>query len=189
MISDSATAVTIAPPRPWIARAAISNACVVASPQASDASVNSVMPSRKKPPMSVQVAEPAAEQQEAAERQHVRVDDPRERRVGEPEIGLDRRQRDVHDRRVEHDHQDAEAQHDQREPATVAMRRLRGSGGGFGIERWLHERHSMRGRYLNVERRARESTAMLKNYSGAQSIAWKHSVTRLRLQTQPATKE
>ncbi|MGF6748508.1 flagellar biosynthesis GTPase FlhF [Paraburkholderia sp. MM5482-R1] len=62
--------------------------------------------------VSVQIAKPAAEQQAAAERQHVGVDDPHERSFAKAEIGCDGRQRDVHDGRVEHDHQYAEAEHD-----------------------------------------------------------------------------
>jgi hypothetical protein len=46
MISESETAETIAPPKPWIARAPTRNACEVASPHASEASVNSVIPAR-----------------------------------------------------------------------------------------------------------------------------------------------
>ena len=51
------------------------------------------------------VAEPAAEQQQAAEGQRVGGDDPLEAAAAEAERLLDVRQRDVHDRRVEHDHQ------------------------------------------------------------------------------------
>ena len=72
---------------------------------------------QEQPAVAVEVAEPAAEQQEAAEGQHVGVDHPDQRGLGEAEVGPDRRQRDVHDRRVEHDHQVAEAQHDQGQPA------------------------------------------------------------------------
>ena len=46
MISERATAETTAPPSPCTARATISIACPVASPQASEASVNSAMPIR-----------------------------------------------------------------------------------------------------------------------------------------------
>src|SRR5262249_43435270 len=65
------------------------------------------------------VAQPPAEQQEAAVSEHVGVDDPDQRRVAEREVGLDRRQRHVHDRRIEHDHELARAQHVQRQPAPV----------------------------------------------------------------------
>jgi hypothetical protein len=46
MISDSATAATIAPPIPCTARAPTRNSCEVAIPQASEAAVKSVMPMR-----------------------------------------------------------------------------------------------------------------------------------------------
>ena len=64
-----------------------------------------------------QVARAAAEQQEAAEDERVRVDDPLEVGLREPEVLLDRRQRDVHDRRVEHDHELREADEDEDDPA------------------------------------------------------------------------
>ena len=67
--------------------------------------------------MPEEVAEPTAEQQEAAEGQQIGVDDPRERLLREAEIVADRRQGDVHDRGIEHDHQVAEAEHVEGEPA------------------------------------------------------------------------
>ncbi len=72
-------------------------------------------------PMPVEITEPPAEQQEAAEGEQVGVDDPRKRRLGEPEVGPDRRQRDVHDRRVEHDHQGAGAEDEECEPALAGV--------------------------------------------------------------------
>jgi hypothetical protein len=48
MISDSATAETTAPPRPWIARAMTSTSCEPARPQASDDTVKSAMPLTKR---------------------------------------------------------------------------------------------------------------------------------------------
>ena len=56
-------------------------------------------PEQEQPALPEQVAEPAAEQQEPAEGEQVRVHHPRERRLGEAEIVGDRRQGDVHDRR------------------------------------------------------------------------------------------
>src|SRR5216683_3346745 len=67
--------------------------------------------------MPVEIAQPAAEQQEAAEGEHVCVHDPYERGLGEGQIIPDRRQRNVHDRRVENDHQDAGAEHIECPPA------------------------------------------------------------------------
>ena len=57
------------------------------------------------PAAAEQVTGAGAEQQQAAEGQGVGVDDPGQAGRGEAEGGLDVGQRDVHDRRVEHDHQ------------------------------------------------------------------------------------
>ncbi len=75
-------------------------------------------------PMPEEVAEPAAEEQEPAERDQVRIDDPRQPFVREPEVLLDRRQSDADDGHVEHDHQVAQAEDEECEPA--------GSGVGEG---------------------------------------------------------
>ena len=48
---------------------------------------------------------PAGEQEQAAIRDEVGVDDPRQVGLGEMKVVLDRRQGDVHDRRVEYHHQ------------------------------------------------------------------------------------
>ena len=69
------------------------------------------------PPPADEVAEPSGEQQQAAERDQVRVDHPREVALREVQVLLDGRKRHVHDRRVEHDHQHADAQHVERQPA------------------------------------------------------------------------
>ena len=105
IISESATAETTAPPTPCTARATTASPASRASPHASEASVKSAIPMQEQPAVPEEVTEPAPEQQEAAERQQVRVDDPRERGVGEAEVFLDRGQRDPDDRHVEHDHQ------------------------------------------------------------------------------------
>jgi hypothetical protein len=63
-----------------------------------------------------QVAGPAAEQQEAAEDERVGVDDPLQVRLAQVQIRLDRRQRDVHDRRVQDDHELREADQDEDDP-------------------------------------------------------------------------
>jgi len=73
----------IAAPAPWTARAVISQAWLVAK----------------------QVAGPAAEQQQPAERHRVGVDHPFQVRPGEPERLLDMRQGHVDDGQVERDHQ------------------------------------------------------------------------------------
>ena len=121
IISESATAEATAPPTPCTARAAISMPCEVARPQHERGDREEGDPGQEEPPVAEQVAEPAAEQQEAAEGEQVRVHDPRERGLGEAEIVPDRRQRDVHDRRVEDDHQAAQAEDVEREPAGAAV--------------------------------------------------------------------
>src|SRR5262249_13840580 len=63
-----------------------------------------------------QVTGAAAEEEEAAERERVGVDDPLQIGLGEVQVLLDRRQRDVHDRRVEHDHELRQADEDQHKP-------------------------------------------------------------------------
>ena len=65
-------------------------------------------------PVPEQVAEPAAEQQEPAEREQVGVHHPGERGLREAQIRPDRRQGDVHDRRVEDDHQVPATEHEER---------------------------------------------------------------------------
>ena len=55
--------------------------------------------------MPEEAAHPAPEQEEAAERDQVRVHDPRERLLRETEICANRREHNRDDRRVEDDHQ------------------------------------------------------------------------------------
>ena len=78
-------------------------------------------PGEEHPARPVQVAEPAAEEQEAAEGEEIGVDDPRQGGLREPEVVADRRQRDIHDRPVEHDHQVAQAEDDQGKPACARI--------------------------------------------------------------------
>ena len=70
-----------------------------------------------------------AEQQEAAEDERVRVDDPLQVGVRHLEVGLDRRQRDVHDRRVQDHHELRHADQHQHEPR-VDVTRAGGLPGG-----------------------------------------------------------
>ena len=76
---------------------------------------------QEEPPMAKEISQASAEQEKAAEGQDVRVHDPGERRLGEPKVGPDRWQCDVHDRRVEDDHQIAQTEDDQREPAGAVV--------------------------------------------------------------------
>jgi hypothetical protein len=58
-------------------------------------------PDRKDPPLAVEVTERPADQDQRAEREQVRVHDPLLARETAAEIRFDRRQRDVHHRRIE----------------------------------------------------------------------------------------
>ena len=78
-------------------------------------------PAEEQSTMAEQIAEPPAQQQEAPEGQKVAVHHPGERGLGEAEILLDRGQRHVHDRAVENDHQRAQAENYQGEPARAAI--------------------------------------------------------------------
>ena len=69
-------------------------------------------PSQEHLPAADQVTHPPGDQQEASIGDQVRVDDPGQLRLAEPEVRLDRRQGHVHDRGVEHDHQLPEADDD-----------------------------------------------------------------------------
>ena len=76
-------------------------------------------PGHEQAPPSEQVGEPAAEQQHAAEEDRVGGDHPLQALLREVQVGPDRRQRDVHDRDVEHDHELRRDDHRQREPAAA----------------------------------------------------------------------
>jgi hypothetical protein len=74
---------------------------------------------REGPLASPQVAEPSAEQQQRPERERVCGHDPLPGVGGEAERQLSRRQRHVHDRQVEHDHQLRQPDHGQDQPAPL----------------------------------------------------------------------
>src|SRR5690606_8186623 len=63
-----------------------------------------------------------SEQHEAGEGEQVAVHHPGEAGRGEPEVGADRRQRDVHDRRVEDHHELAGAHQRQDQPGGSGVR-------------------------------------------------------------------
>ena len=78
-----------------------------------------VRPDEEDAPLADQVADPPGEQQQAAEGDQVGVDDPGEVALGEAEAVLDRGQGDVHDRRVEDDHQHPPAEDVEGQPAAA----------------------------------------------------------------------
>src|SRR5437773_2035075 len=68
-------------------------------------------------PPADEAARTTREQKEAAKRDQVTVHDPGQGRLVQVEVTLHRRQRDVHDRGVENDHELPEADDDQGRPA------------------------------------------------------------------------
>ena len=80
---------------------------------------------KEQPAMPEQIAEPAAKQQKATEGEDVGVHDPDKRRLGEAEIGTYGRQGDIHDRRVEDDHEVAEAENGEGKPGGMLQEIVR----------------------------------------------------------------
>ena len=113
---DSAAGEMIAAPSPCRARAPISDCSDQASPASSEASGEDDHAHEEDATSSQQVGGAAAEEQQAAEDQRVGADHPLQVLLGEPEVDLDRRQRDVHDRDVQDDHELDHAQQRQRQP-------------------------------------------------------------------------
>ncbi len=68
-----------------------------------------------------EVAGSTTQQQETAEHQRVRIHDPLQVGIRHVEVGLDRGQRDVHDRRVEDHHELRHADEDEHEPRARVM--------------------------------------------------------------------
>ena len=118
--SDRAAGDMIAAPRPCSARAAMSKLSDCARPPTSEATANRTEPADEHAPAAEEVGEAPAEQQEAAEGERVGVDDPRQVVLVEVERAADRRQRHVHDRGVEDDHELRQGEQRQREPLGAA---------------------------------------------------------------------
>ena len=125
---DRAAGETSAAPSPWSPRARISVVSLRRERAEQRGGGEQHQAGEEDPLAADQVAGATAEQQEAAEEQRVRVDDPLQVRLGDLQVGLDRRQRDVDDRGVEDHHELREADKDEHEP------RIRAAG-GHGAER------------------------------------------------------
>ena len=119
-----------APARPWSPRKTISVVEVGAAAQRADATPKLADADHEHADVSEDVAERAADEDERSEREQIRVDDPLLRGQPAAEVGLDRRQRHVHDGRVdEHDRRAQDRRHDG-EPGGPAGEPGRGRGGG-----------------------------------------------------------
>ena len=119
--SDRATTETIAPPKPPERPSRNQGALRRGQPAGERHDREEREAHQEQAPAPVQVAEPAAQQQEATEGEQIGVHNPGERRLGEAQVRLDRWQGDVHDRRVEHDQYVSETEHVEREPAPAAL--------------------------------------------------------------------
>ena len=109
----------IAPPTPCTARASARNVGSPATPHSSEPAGEDDDADREHDPAAEPVGDRAGREQQRGERQRVGVDDPLQ--VGEAGAQrlLDVGERDVHDRDVEQEHEDAGADRDQRPPFAV----------------------------------------------------------------------
>ena len=107
----SASEVTLAAAAaiPCTPRATFRNSSDGASPQATEASVNTAMPNEVHAPAAVQVGERRAGHDEDRHAEAVGGDHPLQPRFADRVVALDLRQRHVHHQRVEEDHEEPEA--------------------------------------------------------------------------------
>jgi hypothetical protein len=112
-----------APPAPWRKRAPTSSPLALGHGAQERGSGEDGQPGQEDAALADQVAQAAGEQEQAPERDQVGIHDPGQITLREAQVVLDRRQRDVHDRRVQDDHEHAHAEHVQGKP-TVSVLRL-----------------------------------------------------------------
>ena len=93
----------------------------VASPQRRDASVKTTIPSDEDAPPAVCIRHLAADQHQRRKRQRIAGHDPLELGQVRLELALDRRQRDIHDGVVEHDHEEADRDGGERQPLAIHL--------------------------------------------------------------------
>ena len=113
---ESAAGVIVAAPRPWRARAAMSDSSLQARPHRREPTEKMTRPAMKMTLTPENVRQTPAEQEETAEDERVGADHPLQVLLREAKIRLDRRQGDVHDGDVEHDDELRDAEERQREP-------------------------------------------------------------------------
>ena len=125
--SDSADGTSSAANAPWQARAVTSMGKFTEAPPMAETAGEPGHAGQEHHLAADHVGQLAAQQQQAAERQRVRGDHPLPVRQREVQRPLRRGQRDVHDRRVQHDHQLRQADHTQDQPAPSAQATVNGS--------------------------------------------------------------
>jgi len=115
---ESVAGFIIAAPMPWTARNAISIPPLVeAAGERGEGEDDKA--GDEDPPPPEQVGELAAGEHQHGKGQEVAVHDPLELGHADVKVALDRRQRDVHDRVVEHDHEQPEGDGDESPPLAV----------------------------------------------------------------------
>ncbi len=123
VIRESAAGTVNAAATPLRKRAAISSVPSSTIPPSERGEREHGQRAEQHAPAAEQVGRAAAEQQHAAEAEHVRGDDPLQLGGGQTEIGLDRRKRDADHRDVESVEEDDPAQQDQGAPKAGVPRR------------------------------------------------------------------
>ena len=114
---DSAAGETSAAPSPCSGAEGDQRALRPGEPVEQRAGGEERQPGHEQAPPSEQVGHAPAEQQHAAEQDRVGGHHPLQALLAEVQVGLDRRQRDVDDRHVEHDHELCGDDHRERDPA------------------------------------------------------------------------
>ena len=114
LISASEQAPSNAAPAPWTARAAISAPMLGASPQASDATMNTMKSSGEHPPGAEPVAQRASGQDQGGEHQRVDAHHPLQPRGTAGKRGADLPDGHVHHEHIQLDHAEPEAGRRQR---------------------------------------------------------------------------
>ncbi len=113
-----------APPMPWKARERVSSEHGLArSPQAAEPSGEQPQADHEDPTPTVEVGQGAGREQQRGQAEGVGVDDPLQVRDRGVELALDVGQRDVDDRDVEQQHEDARRDRHQGPPLRVALAR------------------------------------------------------------------
>ena len=111
-----------AAPTPWTIRHPIRRLAAVGHAAEEGRNGEDHDPDDEDPPPAHEVGELAAGQHQRGEAQRVAGDDPFELGETDAEVPLDRRDRDVHHRVVEHDHEEPERDRAERPPLAVLAR-------------------------------------------------------------------
>jgi hypothetical protein len=120
VMMDIATGLSIEPPTAWIIRKATSQPRPGARLHSSEPTVNTARPAWNVLRRPIRSAVDPENIKQARQHQRVRVDRPLQPGHGRMQLASDRRQRDVHDRAVQADNEQAQAANAQHEQATPA---------------------------------------------------------------------